>query len=275
MAASVGLPLAHEVGRHGTMDGLGQASLLSPSIASVDRLEGAVSWAVSPSVAIRVGQSPTTGVKADGRFFGPPHGPCARSPALVGRRHRPIHAHVASHQTPRRRHPSTGMDGRAMGGGCLGRRLVWGVVWHRQVERRPRHRVPGPCGTALPHSVWGLPPQRVHPRVHGQRLGRRTTRMPNPASQRAMVQGLQPSAVGRIQSVGIVRWRFVANKGGVLVGRVFHEQLRQVCSGWQRSPPCGLGPTRTRPNPTRTATCTNRWGIQREAISSKAEFGRG
>ena len=52
----LGFPLAHEVGRHGTMDGLGQASLLSPSIASVDRLEGAVSWAVSPSIAIRVGQ---------------------------------------------------------------------------------------------------------------------------------------------------------------------------------------------------------------------------
>ena len=52
----LGFPLAHEVGRHGTMNGLGQASLLSPSIASVDRLEGAVSWAVSPSVSLRVGQ---------------------------------------------------------------------------------------------------------------------------------------------------------------------------------------------------------------------------
>ena len=139
---------------------------------------------------------PPLGSRRTVAFFGPPHGACARSPALVGRRHRPIHAHVASHQTPRRRHPSTGMDGRAMGGGCLGRRLVWGAVWHRQMERRPRHRVSRSCGTALPHSIWGLPPQRVHPRVHGQRLGRRPTRLPNPASQRAMVQGLQPSAVG-------------------------------------------------------------------------------
>lgn len=52
----LGFPLAREVADHGSMDGLGRASLLSESVASVDRLEGSVSWAVSPSVVVRVGQ---------------------------------------------------------------------------------------------------------------------------------------------------------------------------------------------------------------------------
>ena len=52
----LGFPLAREVADHGSMDGLGRAVLLNESVASIDRLEGAVSWAMSPSVAIRVGQ---------------------------------------------------------------------------------------------------------------------------------------------------------------------------------------------------------------------------
>ena len=52
----LGFPLAREVADHGSMDGLGTASLLNESVASVDRLEGALSWALSPSVAVRVGQ---------------------------------------------------------------------------------------------------------------------------------------------------------------------------------------------------------------------------
>ncbi|MEC7693974.1 MAG: hypothetical protein VX446_06265, partial [Bacteroidota bacterium] len=52
----LGFPLAREVADHGSMDGLGRAVLLNESVASIDRLEGAVSWAMSSSVAIRVGQ---------------------------------------------------------------------------------------------------------------------------------------------------------------------------------------------------------------------------
>ena len=52
----LGFPLAREVADHGSMDGLGRAVLLNESVASIDRLEGAVSWAMSPSVAVRVGQ---------------------------------------------------------------------------------------------------------------------------------------------------------------------------------------------------------------------------
>ena len=52
----LGFPLAREVADHSTMDGLGRATLLNESVASVDRLEGAVSWAVSPSVSVRIGQ---------------------------------------------------------------------------------------------------------------------------------------------------------------------------------------------------------------------------
>ena len=43
----LGFPLAREVADHGSMDGLGRAILLNESVASIDRLEGAVSWAVS------------------------------------------------------------------------------------------------------------------------------------------------------------------------------------------------------------------------------------
>ncbi len=52
----LGFPLAQEVGAHRSMDGLGIASLLSTSVASVERLEASLSWALSPSVALRVGQ---------------------------------------------------------------------------------------------------------------------------------------------------------------------------------------------------------------------------
>ena len=55
----LGFPLAREVADHNTMDGLGRATLLNESVASVDRLEGAVSWAVSPSVSVdRTRKSP-------------------------------------------------------------------------------------------------------------------------------------------------------------------------------------------------------------------------
>ena len=52
----LGFPLAREVVDHGSMGGLGRAILLNESVASIDRLEGAVSWAMSPSVVFRVGQ---------------------------------------------------------------------------------------------------------------------------------------------------------------------------------------------------------------------------
>ncbi len=52
----LGFPLAREVADHASMDGLGRAALLNQSTASVERIVGAVSWAISPSVAIRVGQ---------------------------------------------------------------------------------------------------------------------------------------------------------------------------------------------------------------------------
>ena len=52
----LGFPLAREVADHASMDGLGRAVLLNESVASIDRIEGALSWALSPSVAFRVGQ---------------------------------------------------------------------------------------------------------------------------------------------------------------------------------------------------------------------------
>ena len=52
----LGFPLAREVADHGSMNGLGNAVLLNESVASVDRLEGALSWSLSPSVSMRVGQ---------------------------------------------------------------------------------------------------------------------------------------------------------------------------------------------------------------------------
>lgn len=52
----LGFPLANEVLAHQSMDGLGRAGLVNGSMAVVDRLEGWASWALSPSVALRVGQ---------------------------------------------------------------------------------------------------------------------------------------------------------------------------------------------------------------------------
>ena len=52
----LGFPLAREVADHGSMDGLGTAILMNESMASISRLEGALSWSLSPSVCVRVGQ---------------------------------------------------------------------------------------------------------------------------------------------------------------------------------------------------------------------------
>jgi len=49
-------PFQRDIQDHGAMDGLGAASMLDATMASVDRIEGALSWALSPSVAFRVGQ---------------------------------------------------------------------------------------------------------------------------------------------------------------------------------------------------------------------------
>lgn len=52
----LGFPLVQEIDTHGTMDGLGRAVLANPSVGQIDRLEGHVSWVVSPSVEMRLGQ---------------------------------------------------------------------------------------------------------------------------------------------------------------------------------------------------------------------------
>ena len=157
---------------------------------------GRVLGRVSVGFASGGSRVPPLGIGWPIALFGPSHGASPWSQALVGRRHCAVHAHVAAHQTPRRRHPSTGLDGRPMGGGFPGWWMVRSAVWHGQMERRPRRSLPRPCGTALPHSIWGLPAQGVHPGVHRQRLGRGPIGLSNTAAPRAVVQRLRPAAVG-------------------------------------------------------------------------------
>ena len=272
----LGFPLAHEVGRHGTMNGLGQASLLSPSIASVDRLEGAVSWAVSPSVALRMGQESHHWGLGGRSLFLDRH----MAPALGARLWLDAGIVQYTHMLLRTKHLEGDTLQRgwmaaqwaevSLGGGWSGA-LFGTVKWSADHDIAFQGRVE-------PHYL--IPFGAFRPREYilgstdnalvGAQLACQTR-----LRRGQWFKGYSQVLLDEFKASEL----FGENLGGPTSGGCSWACLPRATPaslhGWQRPPPSGHGPTRTRPNPTRTATCTNRWGILLAAISSKAEFGLG
>ena len=272
----LGFPLAHEVGRHGTMDGLGQASLLSPSIASVDRLEGAVSWAVSPSVAIRVGQESHHWGQGGRSLFLDRH----MAPALGARLWLDAGIVQYTHMLLRTKH----LEGDTLQRGWMAAQWAevslgggWSGALFGTVKWSADHDVAFQ-GRVEPHYL--IPFGAFDPESTSS--GPRTTpwSVPNSHAKPGFAEGNGSRATAKCCWMSSKLQNCSGeNLGGPTSGGCWWGCLPRATPaslhGWQRPRPSGRGPTRTRPNPTRTATCTNRWGTQPAATSSKADFGLG